>query len=161
MRTQGRNGCLAGEFHETNRLLSSDGRKVREEVVERFAPLQVVQKTLHQDARTPENGRTAHHFGMSFDDVVYGSRVHHPLDSTPPARPASLDERWTHRFFAARSLQTGGTTSCRDEPSPSIPSSTTSPAFRYTGSGLMPMPTPAGVPVLMTSPGSSVMNWLT
>jgi len=51
-------------------------------------------------------------------------------------------------------------TSWRDSPSPSMPSSTTSPAFRYCG-GFMPKPTPAGVPVLMTSPGRSVMNWLT
>jgi hypothetical protein len=27
--------------------------------------------------------------------------------------------------------------------------------------GFMPMPTPGGVPVVMTSPGISVMNWLT
>ena len=27
--------------------------------------------------------------------------------------------------------------------------------------GFMPMPTPGGVPVVMMSPGSSVMNWLT
>ena len=33
---------------------------------------------------------------------------------------------------------------------------TTSPFFRNFG-GLKPMPTPAGVPVAMTSPGSSVM----
>ena len=32
--------------------------------------------------------------------------------------------------------------------------------FRYCG-GLRPMPTPGGVPVVMMSPGSSVMNWLT
>src|ERR1700691_378524 len=42
----------------------------------------------------------------------------------------------------------------------SIPNSTTSPAFKYCG-GFMPNATPAGVPVLMTSPGSNVMNWLT
>ena len=35
-----------------------------------------------------------------------------------------------------------------------------SPAFRNCG-GFMPKPTPGGVPVVMTSPGSSVMNWLT
>ena len=38
-----------------------------------------------------------------------------------------------------------------------MPSVTTSPAFRYWGFGFMPMPTPGGVPVVMTSPGSSVM----
>ena len=49
---------------------------------------------------------------------------------------------------------------CRDLPRPSIPSSTTSCGRKYLG-GFMPSPTPAGVPVLMTSPGSRVMNSLT
>src|SRR5205814_3765849 len=45
-------------------------------------------------------------------------------------------------------------------PRPSISSSTTSPARRYgLGSG-WPRATPAGVPVLMTSPGYSTTNWL-
>lgn len=48
---------------------------------------------------------------------------------------------------------------CCDTPSPSIPNSTTSPAFRYFG-GRIPRPTPAGVPVLITSPGTSVMKSL-
>ena len=38
-----------------------------------------------------------------------------------------------------------------------MPSVTTSPSFRNCGLGLMPMPTPGGVPVAITSPGSSVM----
>ena len=38
-----------------------------------------------------------------------------------------------------------------------MPSVMTSPALRYCGVGFMPMPTPGGVPVVMTSPGSSVM----
>src|SRR4029079_472010 len=57
-------------------------------------------------------------------------------------------------------LHLEGATFWRERPSPSMPSSTTSPTLRYTGSGLMPRPTPAGVPVLMTSPGSRDMNWL-
>src|SRR5712691_5059355 len=44
------------------------------------------------------------------------------------------------------------TTRWRWRPSLSMPSSTTSPAFRKTG-GSMPSPTPAGVPVEITSPG--------
>ena len=40
------------------------------------------------------------------------------------------------------------------------PSSTTSPARRYGFGSGWPMATPAGVPVLMTSPGRSTMNWL-
>jgi hypothetical protein len=51
------------------------------------------------------------------------------------------------------------TACCRDSPRPSMPSSTVSPAFIYCG-GFIPSPTPAGVPVLITSPGSSVMNSL-
>ena len=45
-------------------------------------------------------------------------------------------------------------------PSFSMPSSMTSPTLRKMGSGLMPMPTPGGVPVVMTSPGCRLMNWL-
>ena len=52
-----------------------------------------------------------------------------------------------------------GTILCRACPSPAMPSSTVSPGFRYCG-GLIPRPTPAGVPVLITSPGKRVMNWL-
>lgn len=48
-------------------------------------------------------------------------------------------------------------TVCRWTPSPSIPSSTTSPAARYCG-GLKPWPTPGGVPVEMMSPGCRVMK---
>lgn len=51
--------------------------------------------------------------------------------------------------------------SCRCRPSPSISSSTTSPDRRYGFGSGCPMATPAGVPVLMTSPGYSVMNRLT
>src|SRR5262252_9601970 len=50
------------------------------------------------------------------------------------------------------------TTFWRCSPSPSIPSVTTSPALRNFGSGFMPSPTPGGVPVVMTSPGSSTKN---
>src|SRR3984885_11513707 len=46
------------------------------------------------------------------------------------------------------------TTFCFCSPSPSMPSVTTSPALRNIGSGFMPSPTPGGVPVMMTSPGS-------
>src|SRR5262249_61546927 len=44
------------------------------------------------------------------------------------------------------------TTFWHDSPNPSMPSATISPAFRYTGAGFMPRPTPGGVPVLITSP---------
>jgi len=50
-------------------------------------------------------------------------------------------------------------TSWRCWPNPSIPNSTTSPARKNCG-GFFPMPTPGGVPVEITSPGCSVMNWL-
>ena len=47
---------------------------------------------------------------------------------------------------------------CSCSPSPSTPRRTVWPAFRNTGDGLMPMPTPGGVPVVITSPGCSVMQ---
>ncbi len=37
----------------------------------------------------------------------------------------------------------------------------TAPGLRNSGVGLMPRPTPGGVPVAMMSPGRSVMYWLT
>src|SRR6185437_8002130 len=46
--------------------------------------------------------------------------------------------------------------SCRCSPRPSMPSVTTSPTLRNFG-GFMPMPTPGGVPVAITSPGISVI----
>ena len=58
-----------------------------------------------------------------------------------------------------RSIAAGlaATISCRCSPSPSMPSVTTSPTLRYCG-GFMPVPTTGGVPVVMISPGISVMN---
>jgi len=47
---------------------------------------------------------------------------------------------------------------CCCSPSPWTPSRTTSPARKNFGSGLMPMPTPGGVPVMITSPGSMTKN---
>jgi hypothetical protein len=51
-------------------------------------------------------------------------------------------------------------TCCCCSPNFWIPSRTVSPAFRNTGVGFLLAPTPGGVPVVMMSPGSSVMNWL-
>src|SRR3990172_7569837 len=47
----------------------------------------------------------------------------------------------------------------RSRPTPSIAISATSPCFIHTG-GLRAWPTPDGVPVTSTSPGSSVMPWV-
>jgi hypothetical protein len=52
-----------------------------------------------------------------------------------------------------------GRTFCFWLPRPSMPSVMTSPPLRKRG-GLKPRPTPGGVPVVMTSPGSRRMNWL-
>src|SRR5262249_59082175 len=49
------------------------------------------------------------------------------------------------------------TTFCCCSPSPSMPRRTTSPALRNCG-GFMPRPTPGGVPVMITSPGSITKN---
>jgi len=48
---------------------------------------------------------------------------------------------------------------CRCRPRPAMPSSITSPGCRYRG-GVIPIPTPGGVPVLIRSPGFKTMNWL-
>src|SRR6202030_3036964 len=62
------------------------------------------------------------------------------------------DERG-HDDCGARDYFFAFTIFCFCSPSPSMPSVTTSPAFRNVG-GFMPRPTPGGVPVMMTSPGS-------
>src|SRR5450432_3996257 len=64
-------------------------------------------------------------------------------------------------FIAAESYhaQALALTVWRASPKPSMPYSTKSPTFKKLG-GLRPSPTPAGVPVLSRSPGSSVMNEL-
>jgi hypothetical protein len=49
------------------------------------------------------------------------------------------------------------TTGFRSVPMPEISTSSTSPAFIHTG-GLRRWPTPAGVPVAMTSPGARCVN---
>src|SRR3954453_13813485 len=46
-------------------------------------------------------------------------------------------------------------------PTPSISISQVSPCFIHIGFGLRAWPTPEGVPVKTTSPGSSVMPWVT
>jgi len=76
--------------------------------------------------------------------------------STATARAAKSQDEARHHI---ESKAVYATTCWRDWPKPSMPSSTMSPGFRYCG-GFMPRPTPAGVPVLTTSPGRSVMNWL-
>ena len=61
--------------------------------------------------------------------------------------------------YADQRLQTGATTGLTSSPSVSIRQVTTLPAASVIG-GVRKMPTPAGVPVEMTSPGSSVMSSL-
>jgi hypothetical protein len=53
-----------------------------------------------------------------------------------------------------------GTTDWRCSPSLSTPRVITSPGRRNTGVGFFPEPTPGGVPVVIKSPGSSVMKRL-
>jgi len=68
-----------------------------------------------------------------------------------------LPQRQSHTHQALKA-----TTFWVCSPRPSMPRCITSPRFKNTGAGLpsflTPMPTPGGVPVVMMSPGSSVMN---
>ena len=57
---------------------------------------------------------------------------------------------------AERALLQASPTSWRCSPRPWMPTRITLPGFRNTGSGLTPAPTPGGVPVLITSPATSV-----
>ncbi len=57
-------------------------------------------------------------------------------------------------YFGALNFKTF----CVCVPSFSMPRVITSPGLRNTGLGFLPRPTPGGVPVVITSPGSSVMS---
>ena len=84
IRTQRRQGCLAGQLHEMDSLIPLDRREVSKKHVKGVARLQVVQKGLHQDPGTSKDGRTAHLVGRYLNDVLEGSRGSHILvDSTP------------------------------------------------------------------------------
>ena len=81
-----------------------------------------------------------------------------------PARKAggvatSPSDEWGSPALPRQAQALKGTTSWRCSPRPSMPRVITSPFFRYFG-GFMPRPTPGGVPVVITSPGSRVMKWL-
>ena len=67
------------------------------------------------------------------------------------ARPKPTSTSFSHAL--------NGTIFWRCSPSPSMPMRTSSPGFSHFGS-FMPSATPAGVPVVTTSPGSSTKNWL-
>jgi len=70
------------------------------------------------------------------------------------AQPTARSRSSILPYAARRPLN--GTTRCRCSPRPAMPSVTTSPAFSHCGA-FMPSATPGGVPVVMMSPGSSVM----
>jgi hypothetical protein len=77
-----------------------------------------------------------------------------PVDHrTGPVRRRAGDGQaqlaWGHALFSSQRIRRKRFSSV---PMPSIETDTTSPLLRKTG-GLRPMPTPAGVPVAMISPG--------
>src|SRR5512146_359364 len=65
-----------------------------------------------------------------------------------------LEAPGIHRHAVSPVQRRQGMTDWRCSPSFAIPSLMVSPAARYTGSGLRPIPTPGGVPVVMMSAGS-------
>ena len=82
-----------------------------------------------------------------------------PSGGAPAPRPRRLCPRRPMRRPARSAVQprVQPTTLCFCSPRPAMPSAMTSPGLRKTG-GFMPRPTPGGVPVVMTSPGSSTMK---
>jgi hypothetical protein len=80
--------------------------------------------------------------------------------SNPRSRAGGPDERVDTPACEEICPQVS-TTFCVCTPSPSHDSRITSPTLRNTGCGLMPEPTPGGVPVAITSPACNVMKWLT
>ena len=97
---------------------------------------------------------------VAFDllaEVVRARRLLRPL-LLLRGRDARQQQR---RRKDGRAHQAEATSFCVCSPRPAMPSFITCPAFRNTGAGFLPSPTPGGVPVKITSPGFSVMHWLT
>src|SRR5260363_24886 len=81
------------------------------------------------------------------ENVEVGRKISDPRRITVAEPQLAIERERRHQI---------ATTGCRMTPTPSTPASTTSPGHSHS-CGLMPAPTPSGVPVAMMSPGSSVM----
>ncbi len=81
-----------------------------------------------------------------------------PLSGAAAVWCGSMDCRRSSRAVRldVQRLPLNGTTFCFCAPRPSMPSVMTSPGLSHIW-GFIPMPTPGGVPVVITSPGRSVM----
>src|SRR6185437_9716000 len=100
--------------------------------------------------------RRRRHCGRGSDNTRAHERGHEEREGEgQPVRRRAAELVGFHQ------LRLQGMTVWRCSPRLPIPSRMVSPAARNTTSGFWPMPTPGGVPVVMMSPGSSVMKWLT
>lgn len=72
-------------FEQGHRLLAFDGGEVVEELAERMAGFEIVEKRLNRDPRAGEDGGPAHDLGLRFDDRAgcqggrHGRRI--PIES--------------------------------------------------------------------------------
>jgi hypothetical protein len=108
-------------------------------------------------SRSPSSARRSTFRGDHPLVLVAVDPAEDPHDRSGSRRGDHIDsgERRRHRNVGYRAA----TAWERCAPSPEIPRSRRSPGTRYLG-GCRPNPTPAGVPVLMMSPGSRTMNLL-
>src|SRR6266702_1272772 len=86
-------------------------------------------------------------FDDAVEDVQVGREVRDARGIAIPEPQLAIERERRHQI---------ATTGCLMTPTPSTPASTTSPGHSHSW-GVLPAPTPSGVPVAMMSPGSSVM----
>lgn len=98
------------------------------------------------------------HLEIDYTDVVMFDMTRHPMAHNR-FRPSPEGQNGGMALPEQQSTQTGATTGLTNSPSVSIRQVTTLPAASVIG-GLRKIPTPAGVPVEITSPGSRVISSL-
>ena len=108
--------------------------------------------------------------GMRAGDAAHGEldaadaeRGGDAVDEIRRQQPPRPQPRGQQPRGCAQSSISFGSQACtfwRCSPRPAMPRRISSPAFRNTGVGFMPRATPGGVPVVMRSPGHSVMKRL-
>src|ERR1700689_4616034 len=119
-------------------------------------PLRVL-NSAHLCPKNPDVARWSRdqvdEFPLRFEAT--GANLRIGLDAAHKKIMAGINPAMTREMpIASRPQYLPFTIFCRCSPTPSTPRVTPSPAFKNFGSGFMPRPTPGGVPVMMTSPGS-------
>jgi len=82
--------CLSCEFQRRNRLIPAHRRKLLQELIERIARLEIVEKVVKGNARSDKDQLATHDLRVAVHDLFF--RIH-ASDFTPVARVGSV--QWT------------------------------------------------------------------